>query len=183
MSVLSTDSRHCTDCSDVRELSVHIENLHKRLDDLTTRVEHGLEKMFSLQNENYETIRRRFHEVVNDMHRGIQSESLRSQEGRDNLEDKINDLERGHHLMQKDIENINATLMKNAETRADNHKSLMDSLERVHNRMDKFDEGLANHMREEDALKRRLLIWIIILFGSGLIGYTIYVWERLGVNP
>lgn len=174
---------HPIDNPDIRELAVHIGNLSKRLDEITIRMDTGFDKVFSIQGEQYETIRRRIHDAVNDMNRGLGAETIRSQDVRNQIEDKINDLERGHHLMARDIEQINKTLAQNSETRAEYHKSLMDSIERLHLRADSTDEKMTTHIREEMLEKKRILIWLVLLFGTAVVAYTIYIWDKLGVNP
>ena len=119
-------------------------------------------------DDQYEIIRKRIHDVVNDYDKALKVAINHMADDVEEVEGRIDEVEKDILIIKKDIDNA-------SEQRAANQKILLD-------RMDKFSKSLNEHMDEETAGIRKILLWSVALLGSALVTLAGYVWAlKIGI--
>jgi chromosome segregation ATPase len=119
-------------------------------------------------DDQYEIIRKRIHDVVNDYDKALKVAINHMADDVEEVEGRIEEVEKDILIIKKDIDNA-------SEQRAINQKILLD-------RMDKFSKSLNEHMDEETAGIRKILLWSVALLGSALVTLAGYVWAlKIGI--
>jgi len=180
----------CPQCADVKVLKADVKSLWKRSDEHKI----AIDKIADTQKGDYEVIRKRIHDAINEVNRGIGSAFTQADKDITDVGAKVEDLSVKYNHAATDLALLSRTLndhMAHSETR---HNSLMGIVQG-------FSTSLEKHMKEEektlkeimlpirddlDYLKARwwsVALWAIGALGTGLVGSIVYIWMTLGVNP
>jgi chromosome segregation ATPase len=129
----------------------------------------AIKELSRKQDDHYETLRKRIHDVVNDYDRALQAGINSTMDEIEAVEERVNTLEKEVVGIRKDIDHA-------AETRASNYQNLM-------GKMSTIQKELNDHMDEETSGIRKVLIWAALTAATGFIGLIIYIWETRQVIP
>jgi len=129
----------------------------------------ALKDLAKKQDDHYETIRKRIHEVVNDYDRALRAGINSAMDEIELVEERVNVLEKEVAGIKKDIDHA-------AETRAINYNNLM-------GKMSTIQKELNDHMDEETSGVRKMLVWAALAATTGFVGLIIYIWETRAIVP
>jgi chromosome segregation ATPase len=181
------------DCAHTTDIILIKRDLHHFGEQLAA---HGaqLTAIASKQDENYESIRKRLHQIAGDAEHRIAQVAVDADKDITAVGRKVDALEAHYVQASADMKLMAHTIDENAQKSEDRHNSVMGILSQL-------STGLNGHMRDEqetlksalhpiseslDKLHSRwwsLAVWGLMALGGGLIGTVIYIWQNMGVNP
>lgn len=169
---------------DVEVLRTEIKNIDRIVSDHKEQIG----ELRKIQDDRYETIRKRLHEIVDDHNKALSSAILNLDNDITSLGAKVHRQEHEHTVVVGDITLLSHTVDEHVKKSEERHNDLMGVIRR-------FDGSLRDHMKDEeralaellhpvreslDGLHSRwwaVLIWLVGTLGAGA-GYLFL--DKLG---
>jgi hypothetical protein len=181
------------DCAHTPDILLIKRDLQHFGDALAT---HGaqLTAIANKQDENYEAIRKRLHQIAGDAEHRISQVAIDADKDITAVGRKVDILETHYVQASADIRLLSHTVEAHAQKSEDRHNSIMSLLSEtaktVHNHMRDEPQALRDALAPVNANLDKLhsrwwsiAVWGLMALGGGLLGTVIYIWQNMGVNP
>jgi dynactin complex subunit len=185
------DLRH--DCAHTPDILLIKRDLQHFSDALAT---HGaqLTAISNKQDENYENIRKRLHQIAGDAEHRISQVAIDADKDITAVGRKVDILETHYVQTSADMRLLSHTVEEHAQKSEDRHNSIMrllsETANTVHNHMRDEPQALKDALAPVNASLEKLqsqrwalATWALTALGVGFVGLIIYIWETRQVIP